>query len=110
MLIENAVVDMNSTNIYVQKYLPLYFIVWIVIVYIYITLFTNIVTFECMLGHQSLGVCEVSDPYPLHCLRDTWRNSGTGYYLGSFLYCLAARTLNITYGRYPVLSCHYNVL
>ena len=24
-----------------------------------------------MLGHQSLGVCEVSDPYPLHCLRET---------------------------------------
>ena len=22
-----------------------------------------------MLSHQSLGVCEVSDPYPLHCLR-----------------------------------------
>ena len=33
----------------------------IVVVYIYITLFTDILTFECMLGHQSLGVCEVSE-------------------------------------------------
>ena len=24
-----------------------------------------ILTLACMLGHQSLGVCEVSDPYPL---------------------------------------------
>ena len=27
-----------------------------------------------MLSHQSLGVCEVSDPYPLHCLRNTFFN------------------------------------
>ena len=26
-------------------------------------------TLECMLGHQGLGVCEVSDPYPLYSLR-----------------------------------------
>ena len=38
MLIENAVVYMKSTNSYVQKYLPLYFIVRIVDVYMYITL------------------------------------------------------------------------
>ena len=37
----------------------------VAIVYMYITLFTNILTLECMLCHQSLGVCEVSDPYPL---------------------------------------------
>ena len=29
---------------------------------VYITLFTNPTTLECMLGHQSLGLCEVSDP------------------------------------------------
>ena len=38
----------------------------VVVVYINITLFTDILTLECMLGHQSLGVCEVSDPYPLY--------------------------------------------
>ena len=72
MLIENAVVYMKSTlftKSYVQKYLSLYFIVRIVVVYMYITLCTNILTLECMLGHQSFGVCEVSHPYPLHCLR-----------------------------------------
>ena len=36
------------------------------VVYMYITL---ILTLECMLGHQSLDVCEVSDPYPLYSLR-----------------------------------------
>ena len=41
----------------------------VVIVYMYITFFTDILTLECMLGHQSLGVCEVSDPYPLYNLR-----------------------------------------
>ena len=41
----------------------------VVVVYMYITLFTDILTLECMLGHQSLGVCEVSDPYPLYSLR-----------------------------------------
>ena len=41
----------------------------IVVVYMYITLFTDILTHECMLGYQSLGVCEVSDPYPLYSLR-----------------------------------------
>ena len=64
MLTENAVVCMKSTlstNSYVQKYLPLF---GIVIVYMCITLF---LTLKWMLGHQSLGVCEVSDPYPLHC-------------------------------------------
>ena len=34
----------------------------IVVVYMHITLFTNILTLECMLGHQSLVVCELSDP------------------------------------------------
>ena len=38
----------------------------VVVVYMYITLFTDILTLECMFGHQSLGVCEVSDPYPLY--------------------------------------------
>ena len=33
------------------------------------TLFTNSLTLVCILSHQSLGVCEVSDPYPLHRLR-----------------------------------------
>ena len=64
MLIENAVVYMQSTlftNSYVQKYLPLEFIVRIIYI-------LHILTLECMLSHQSLGVCEVSDPYPLHCL------------------------------------------
>ena len=48
----------------------------VVVVYMYITLFTDILTLECMLGHQSLGVCEVSDPYPLYSLRylDTYFN------------------------------------
>ena len=46
----------------------------VVVVYMYITLFTNTLTLECMLGHQSLGVCEVSDPYLLHCLRNTFFN------------------------------------
>ena len=33
-----------------------------------VTLFTNnILTLECRLSYQSLGVCEVSDPYLLHC-------------------------------------------
>ena len=41
----------------------------VVVVYMYITLFTDILTFECMLGHQSPGVCEVSDSYPLYSLR-----------------------------------------
>ena len=40
----------------------------VVVVYMYITLFTDILTLECMLGHQSLGVCKVSDPYPLYSL------------------------------------------
>ena len=31
----------------------------VVVVYMYITLFTDILTLERMLGHQSLGVCEV---------------------------------------------------
>ena len=42
----------------------------VVVVYMYITLFTDILTLKCMSGHHSLGVCEVSDPYPLY----TWRN------------------------------------
>ena len=45
MLTENAVVFMKSTlftKSYVHKYFPLYFIVKIFIVYMYITLFTNI--------------------------------------------------------------------
>ena len=37
----------------------------VVVVYMYITLFTDILTLKCMLGHQSLGVWEVLDPYPL---------------------------------------------
>ena len=52
MLIKNAVVYMKSTNSLILKYLPLLFIVRIV-VYMYITLFRNILTLECMLGHQS---------------------------------------------------------
>ena len=35
---------------------------------------TIILTLECILSHQSLGVCEVSDPYPLllfELLRET---------------------------------------
>ena len=35
----------------------------VVVVYVHITLFTDILKLECMLDHQSLGVCEVSDPY-----------------------------------------------
>ena len=63
MLIENAVVYMKST---------LFKIVSFVINCedcCCLHLFTNILTLECMLGHQSQGVCEVSDPCPLHCLR-----------------------------------------
>ena len=41
----------------------------VVVVYMYITLFSNTLKLECMLGHQSLGVCEVSDAYPLYSLR-----------------------------------------
>ena len=37
----------------------------IVTVYMYMTLFTNILTLECMLGNQSLGAYEVSVLYPL---------------------------------------------
>ena len=51
------------------------FVKIVVVVYMYITLFTDILTLECMLGHQSLDVCEVSDPYPLY----TWRNTYFNY-------------------------------
>ena len=44
MLIENAVYMKSTlfTKSYFQKYFPLYFIVRVVIVYMYITLFTDI--------------------------------------------------------------------
>ena len=38
-------------------------------VYMYSTLFTNLSTHECILGHQNIGVCEISDTYLLRCLR-----------------------------------------
>ena len=63
MLIENAVVVqivMSRSTFLCEDCccgLHVYYIV-----YRYLTL-------ECMLGHQSLGVCEVSDPYPLYSLR-----------------------------------------
>ena len=56
MLIENAVV----VQIVISSFVRI-----VIVVYMYIRLFTDILTLECMLGHQSLGVCEVSDPYPL---------------------------------------------
>ena len=64
MLIENAVVVqiVMSRSIFLCGdccYLHVYYIVY------------SILTLECMLGHQSLGVCEVSDPYPLYSLRNT---------------------------------------
>ena len=46
-----------------HKYLTLLFIVRFIAVYMYITFFTNILTLDCMLGYQSLGVCEASNPY-----------------------------------------------
>ena len=73
MLIENAVICMKSilfTKIYVQKYFPLYFILRIVIVYMYITLFNQHLNAQvCTLGHQNIGVCEISHTYLLGCLR-----------------------------------------
>ena len=72
---------------------------------------------ECMLCHQSLGMCNVSDPYPLHCLR-YWTN--TFFKAVGVRCCLQTYNLNINlevmglvlgqswmvvsiYRRYPVL-------
>ena len=43
------------------KVSPLYNVIWEcnVVVYMLITMFTDISTYECTLGHQSLGVCEI---------------------------------------------------
>ena len=55
------------------KVSPLYIVLWecILVVYTEIAAFTNILTHECTLGHQSLSVCVISDTYPLGCLRYT---------------------------------------
>ena len=69
MLIENSVVVqiVMSRSIFLCG--DCYCLHVYYIVYMYITLFTDILTLECMLGHQSLGVCEVLDPYPLYSLK-----------------------------------------
>ena len=62
MLIKNAVVDMKST-LFKNSYVAF-------VIYCEdcccLHLFTNILTLECILGHQGIGVCEVSDPHPLY--------------------------------------------
>ena len=48
-----------------------------VFVYMESVVFTNILTYEYTLGHQSLSVCEVSDSYiPIRVLeihKETWK-------------------------------------
>ena len=58
------------------KVSPLYNVLWecIVVVYMQIALFTNSRTHECTLGHQSVGVWEVSYTYLLGCLRYSMKN------------------------------------
>ena len=72
LVLGQSLIVISTTDILLYaKVSLLYNVLWesIVVVYTYITLFTNILTGHCTLGHQTLLVCNILDLYLLRFLR-----------------------------------------
>ena len=60
---------LSTTGILIYLPFKMYYKSAFIVACIKTTLFANILTQKCTLGHENLGVCEVSDAYLLGCFR-----------------------------------------